>query len=551
MTAQLRPEEPKFQTPSEEEVWLRLRDTLPDDAVLIAGLRITDEDKDHEADLVVLLPQVGIVVLEVKGGSVSFDGDAWVQRSRGGKKRIDPVEQVRTTKYAIRDYVAADPRWARRRHVAWAHGVVAPYSAFPDDFAAPDCPRWAVHGRDDVERLVPRVIDNALRAQQGKPAPSYDEVELICEILRGRGFTHPDRNAEAADRQATADRLTMEQAALLKVTRLLNRVEVRGGAGSGKTVLALAQARQLAAGRGGKPAQRVALLCYSIGLGEHLKRQVASWPRRHQPAFVGTYAELGRRWGAPDGDREDSEFWEHRLPSTMAELADDLPDGHRFDAFIVDEAQDFADSWWTPLIKAMRDEESGGLYVYSDENQRIFARFGQPPMPLVPLVLDHNLRNTKQIYEAFGSLGPTRMTPRGGDGANVDFVAAGADAVATADAAVDLLLDVGWFPGNVALLTTGKRHDVQVQETERLGQEGYWETFWDEEEVFYGHVLGCKGLERPAVVLCVNDTEVRDRAREKLYVGMSRATDQLIVVGDPEVVREIGGPDVARRLGLG
>ena len=160
------------------------------------------------------------------------------------------------------------------------------------------------------------------------------------------------------------------------------------------------------------------------------------------------------------------------------------------------------------------------------------------------------LRNTKQIYEAFGSLGPTRMTPRGGDGVNVDFVPAGTDAVATADAAVDLLLDVGWFPGNVALLTTGKRHDVQVQETERLGQEGYWETFWDEEEVFYGHVLGCKGLERPAVVLCVNDTEVCDRAREKLYVGMSRATDQLIVVGDAAVVREMGGPDVANRLGL-
>ena len=156
MTAQLRPEDPKFQTASEEEVWTRLRDTLPDDAVLIAGLRITDEEKDHEADLVVLLPQVGIVVLEVKGGSVSYDGEVWSQRSKGGKKRIDPVEQVRTTKYAIRDYVAGDPRWDRRRHVAWAHGVVAPYSGFPDDFAAPDCPRWAVHGRDDTVRFTVR-----------------------------------------------------------------------------------------------------------------------------------------------------------------------------------------------------------------------------------------------------------------------------------------------------------------------------------------------------------------------------------------------------------
>jgi len=41
-----------------------------------------------------------------------------------------------------------------------------------------------------------------------------------------------------------------------------------------------------------------------------------------------------------------------------------------------------------------------------------------------------------------------------------------------------------------------------------------------------------------------------DRVREKLYVGMSRATDQLVVVGDPDVIRGVGGHDVARRLGI-
>jgi hypothetical protein len=233
----------------------------------------------------------------------------------------------------------------------------------------------------------------------------------------------------------------------------------------------------------------------------------------------------------------------------MAELARDLPDGHKYDAFIVDEAQDFADTWWTPLLRALRDEERGGLYVYSDENQRIFARFGQPPVPLVPLVLDHNLRNTKQIHEAFGPLAPTRMVSRGGDGVDVNFLAANGDPLGMADDAVDLLLDVGWHPGNIALLTTGSRHPVQLELTESRGQQGYWRTYWDD-DVFYGHVLGCKGLERPAVVLSVNESEPRDRSREKLYVGMSRATDQLIVVGEPDHVRHIGGPEVARRLGL-
>ena len=226
----------------------------------------------------------------------------------------------------------------------------------------------------------------------------------------------------------------------------------------------------------------------------------------------------------------------------------DLTDEQCYDSIIVDEAQDFADDWWIPVLRALRDPERGGLFVYSDENQRIFARFGQPPVPLVPLVLDHNLRNTKQIHQAFAPLAPTRMTARGGDGVEVGFVPS-FDPLDHADDVVEMLLDIGWAPGNIALLTTGNRHPEQVSLTESRGQVGYWRTYW-EEDVFYGHVLGCKGLERPAVVLCVNESESKERAKEKLYVGMSRATDQLIVVGDPAVVRAVGGPDVAARLGI-
>jgi len=235
----------------------------------------------------------------------------------------------------------------------------------------------------------------------------------------------------------------------------------------------------------------------------------------------------------------------------MTEIAAALPDGKKFDAVIVDEAQDFADHWWYPLMKALRDEDEGGLYVYSDENQRIFARFGRPPVPLVPLVLDHNLRNTQQIARAFGPLAPMRMHLRGGVGADVRFVACPREeAIGSADDQVDLLLEEGWRPQHVALLTMGSRHPAQVERQEADGHVGYWRSFWDDDDVFYGHVLGCKGLERRAVVLCVNAKKT-ERAREMLYVGMSRATDELVVVGDPDFIREIGGAQVAHRLGIG
>ena len=51
------------------------------------------------------------------------------------------------------------------------------------------------------------------------------------------------------------------------------------------------------------------------------------------------------------------------------------------------------------------------------------------------------------------------------------------------------------------------------------------------------------------MVLCLNEDGRRDRSRERLYVGLSRATDRLVVVGDPAVVQRIGGREVWERLG--
>ncbi len=172
-------------------------------------------------------------------------------------------------------------------------------------------------------------------------------------------------------------------------------------------------------------------------------------------------------------------------------------------------------------------------------------------MPLVPLILDHNIRNTRQIATAFGPLVDHPMRSLGGEGPEVRFVACDRDRVLdVGDDQVEALLDAGWRPEDVALLTTGSRHEEQ-KARQAEGTQSYWDSFWDAEQVFYGHVLGFKGLERRAVVLVVNDSKDMERAPERLYVGLSRARDQLVVCGDPAMIVEIGGPDLARRLGIG
>jgi len=354
--------------------------------------------------------------------------------------------------------------------------------------------------------------------------------------------------ARALEHEEAADRLTEQQSVILGAIQLLHRVEIRGGAGSGKTHLACEQARRLS-----QSGQRVALLCYSHGLASYLQRLCLAWPRRQQPAYVGEFHALGQGWGAPTAPvatAKRPQFFENYLPAAMTELAQQLPPGQRFDAIVVDEAQDFADSWWPPLLGALKDPDRSGLYVFSDEGQRVFERQGTPPIPLVPLVLDANLRNTRQIAEAFNPLVGQRMRLQGGNGPPVRFVPCSAEeALEAADDEVDDLLGEGWRPEDVALLTTGSRHPEQV-ERQALGPKAYWDTFWDAEQVFYGHVLGFKGLERRAVVVAVNSWPDEVRLRERIYVGLSRARDELVVCGDPAVVREVGGQELAKRFGV-
>jgi len=50
------------------------------------------------------------------------------------------------------------------------------------------------------------------------------------------------------------------------------------------------------------------------------------------------------------------------------------------------------------------------------------------------------------------------------------------------------------------------------------------------------------------VVLVLNERTLGERSRERLYVGLSRARDQLVVCGDPAVVRALAGDQVVAAL---
>ena len=68
-------------------------------------------------------------------------------------------------------------------------------------------------------------------------------------------------------------------------------------------------------------------------------------------------------------------------------------------------------------------------------------RHGSPPVPLVPLILDHNVRNTRQIANAFQPLVDHPMRFLGGEG---PFIACSRDeAMDVGDEQIEALIDEG------------------------------------------------------------------------------------------------------------
>jgi hypothetical protein len=540
------PPEPVFGNDRDAErvTWEALRAQLPDGTLLVHSLPLSERGQDYEGDLVVGWPGAGIAVIEVKGGTITRRDGAWQQ---SGRPFDDPVRQANDFKHVLRRYLTQRAQPSAKARMA--HLVAFPFTSVPAEWDAPGCPRGSVIAKSDLHSAA-SIVRRAIEEGTGYQPLDDEALERMASILSGQLETQTSLLDIANAHEQRVDQMTREQAKILEVLRYQKRLKVTGGAGTGKTWLALEQARRLA-----RSGQRVALVCYSRGLARFLERTCESWSKGERPAYVGLFHALPLAWGAeepPPNDadpKEVSDYYERRLPAQLGELAAALPAGERYESIVVDEAQDFGAAWWPPTLACLREPDTGGLYAFLDEAQRVFQRSGEAPIPLPPFPLDENIRNTKRIARVFGSLAAEQPRYRGIDGPPVRFVqCATDDAIERADDAVEELLDEGWLPGQIALLTTGRRHLEQVSVIDHTDWAGYWDQFFAADSVFYGHVLGFKGLERPAVVLAVNGVRDLDRGREYLYVGLSRARTRLVVCGDLQLITQMGGPAVRTRL---
>lgn len=162
---------------------------------------------------------------------------------------------------------------------------------------------------------------------------------------------------------------------------------IEGGCGTGKTLLCLIQALRLAQLGAG---QQVLLLVYNLALAEQLADVVARSRIARGSVTVRSWEALARElleengsaFAAPQDPAAARAAYERDLPQRLHELVRGSRVRPRFDALVVDEAQDidtaFADSsfepaapgWWAVLAALLRDGRSARISAFFDPAQR-------------------------------------------------------------------------------------------------------------------------------------------------------------------------------------
>jgi superfamily I DNA/RNA helicase len=356
---------------------------LPDDCLVYYEPKVSE----RHPDFVVVMPPVGVLVIEVKGWYA-----AHIVRADTNEVEVTVRGQTSMAKHPIRqarDYMFRLMDYARRHHTS--RGLLQSEGPYRGRFSFPfghmavlnnirqdnlsDIPNSGavfpatkVVTRDRLEALSDLPRSELINTLKSYFDPWWTFVPLNeGQISIIRAIIHPEIVVSKVSQDQDHESL------LLKVLDLRQERHARsigdghrivyGVAGSGKTVLLIARTRVLAE----RDKKRILVLCFNRALADHFKGVLAT--------LENVVALNFHAWGSRNGIRfqpnEDDDEFGQRL---LDRLSVGMGEAGRYDAVFIDEAQDFARTWFLCAKQALREPEDGDLLIVGDGGQSLYRR---------------------------------------------------------------------------------------------------------------------------------------------------------------------------------
>ncbi|MBM3902549.1 MAG: DUF2075 domain-containing protein [Verrucomicrobia bacterium] len=541
---------------------------LDDDWLIRWGFTYRDNrGSPREGDFLIAGPRGGVLVLEVKSGTVSLnpytgrwntpDGDdPQFQLDEEWSDVLRSLDQQRGTRPSV--FVG---RALGTPHLSLPRGSVNHHGI----------PREFILDRGDLRRFA-AAWDERMRDWGAVHGRSDREVfeEAFCRDATPRAIRH---FVDDVDR--TLMRHTESGYTLLDQLGANRRFLVSGGAGTGKTWLALELVRRWST----EPGRKVLLLGYNLGFTAELRSLVERMATQNRiragSVVVRAWEELvqekiteaGLPYEPPDESEARRRFFEEQIPGLLADLLVGEHVAPRFDALVVDEAQDHdtegsggthpgtSGSWWPVYFRLLRNGSDAPVAVFHDEAQRPAFRAGRFEVPSllrtwgvepVRIHLVQSLRYTRQIHGYLRGLEsePLRPlvaglgnAPSWTHGIEVEQIeATGADTRDRVAEVVERWVGQGWArPEQILILSRrGSLARSALAGVTGLAGHPLVEDFHPPRgSLGFGSVNRAKGLDRLAVIVIDFPpwASMPQSEHVPFFLGVSRARQLLAVVG--------------------
>lgn len=575
----------------ERAVLHQLKRCLSDDYMVWHDVPIGP--KARQPDFVVFSPRRGLLILEVKhwawGSLRAYNRDSVeLATARGLVTVAHPLLQARGYALELNEVLERDPALIQdappfrgKSRVPYGWGCVLSNvrrkQVEGTDFAEV-FPDFKTLLRDDLsEELDPYDFEKRLWGMyagwtpQALTLPQRDRVRwhLFPEV-RVQQASLFEAQEQTAPALALPDLMQVMDLQQEQVARTLgegHRV-IHGPAGSGKTMILIFRAQQLAAAAA--PERPILVLCFNRILAQRIEgslRQRGVDERVQVRTFHGWCQDMVRTYQLDVPQHLVGDAYFAALAETVERaVARGLVPGGQYLALLIDEAHDFEDAWLRVAAR-MVDPATNALLVLYDDAQSIYQkkrrRFNFASVGIQAQgrtsILKLNYRNTAEVLAlamhcAQGLLADRPATDdqmqavqpfSAGRRGPLPVLLQAANVREEAERVAEriaLALADGRAPDEVAVLFRTRQRMVLVAAAlqrrgiavQSMATPGFRAFVWSRPSVRLMTLHSSKGLEFPLVVIAGLDAlpwkgEPLDEELRLLYVGMTRATHELVL----------------------
>ncbi len=437
--------------PRSEMIFYEIIDDLSDNWVVWHSVEWIDEPEMRvgEADFLIFNHNYGFLVIEVKGGIITYEDDIFYQKNQKTEnitKIQDPFYQARKSTYFFRDYytkkalLESNPRellyFSGKRGnfpLYYNYGVFFPGSYFKNDneglagslrtpfdkiFDISDYKEqetWVEENQKGIT-LSPleKFLINLFKGFKKRSLKFPRLKDYFPKLISPNIVTAFRLNRYLEERNEELMGINEEQNMILDSLYAKPHCIFKGSAGSGKTFMAIKKALM-----NYQEGKRTLFLCFNKELRDFLyyyfskefKRKDSAWHKKIQVYSINLYLSVicEKLFDFDTIKQIKNEIFNFQYENVAHKIKTEVESqkftsSYKFDAVLVDEAQDMDENLWDLFIYFLNDPQKSIYYIFYDPEQALFVenfdpnRFGLD-MGNDLILRQRNIRNTTQIAQ--------------------------------------------------------------------------------------------------------------------------------------------------------